>query len=226
MSSQPAPFDIYPWLPEEVRHAFEKAATLRRYGSGELIYAEGDEDRRCFRLLKGNVRLSVTKADGRQLLYLMFEPGDCFGTSSPVDGEPRPQTAEAGSDVEVLVLSCHALNTLRAAHREIDDALLRLLARHMRVLSSYFADSALNDLPSRVASRIVRAARSFGVSGHSGIRLSIGLSQAEIALMVGSSRQSVSKVLQQFQKDGLITIEYGNLSIHAIDELMNIAAPE
>ena len=55
------------------------------------------------RILSGSVRMSALRHDGREALYLIFEPGDCFGTSSLVDGDPRPQTPSARGEVELQV---------------------------------------------------------------------------------------------------------------------------
>jgi CRP/FNR family cyclic AMP-dependent transcriptional regulator len=209
-----SPFDIFQWLPAEVRDEFTKAARRRRCLKGELIYIQGEPGEHMYRLLSGAVRLSVARSDGRELLYLLFEPGDCFGVSSLVDGESRPQTAEAGSDLEMLVVDRRAFNRLRTEHREFDDGLL----------SGFFADAHLDDLTARVASRIVAAARSFGMPGVGGINLSVRLSQAELALMVGASRQAVNKVLQQFQKDGLVSINGVRFKIHSLDGLRSLVS--
>ena len=136
------------------------------------------------------------------------------------------QTAEAASAVDVQVLSRAAFDRLRHDYREFDDALLRLMTRHMRLLSGFFADAHLTTLSARIASRIVANSRSFGVPGEAGTGFSVRLSQSDFALMVGASRQSVNKVLQRFQEDGLIVIEYGALVVRDLDRLqLRAAAP-
>jgi len=219
-------FDVLQWLPNDVRTAFLRQVRVRRHDTGDVIYGQGDAGEEMFRLVSGSVRLSVARADGRELLYLLFKPGDCFGTSSCVDREPRPQTAEAASAVDVQVLSRAAFDRLRHDYREFDDALLRLMTRHMRLLSGFFADAHLTTLSARIASRIVANSRSFGVPGEAGTGFSVHLSQSDFALMVGASRQSVNKVLQRFQEDGLIVIEYGALVVRDLDRLqLRAAAP-
>lgn len=215
MSAAPDPssFDLFQWLPSDVRADFLGAAERRHYGKGQIIYAQGDHGDRMFRLLSGAVRLSVARADGRELLYLLFEPGDCFGVSSLIDGEGLPQTAEASETLELLVLRKPDFDRLRATYPEFNDALLRLVSRHMRLLSGLFADAHLDDITARVASRIVAASSSFGEEAEGGIGLSVGLTQAELALMVGGSRQTVNRVLRQFQQEGLVTVRGGRLII-------------
>lgn len=109
-----APFDLLQWLNDAAHTDFHEVSRRRSYAGGELIYAQGDIGTEMFRIVEGRVRLSVTRADGRELLYLLFEPGDCFGVSTLIDGEPRPQTAEASDKLELQSLGKAAFDALRS----------------------------------------------------------------------------------------------------------------
>jgi len=176
-----------------------------------------------FRLIEGSVRLAVIRSDGREAVFMLFEPGDCFGDSSLVDGGARPQTAEALTNVWVDVLDREAFALLRAKFRAFDDALLKLLAKQMRMVSEQYTYSNLHDLRSRVAARLVEAARSFGTEVDGGTRLTLRLNQSELAAMAGASRQSVNKVLQRLQSEGLVTIEYGNVLVRDLSALSQLS---
>lgn len=223
MITQPSPFDIFQWLPIDVRTAFESEARVHHVRKGDHIYIEGDPGDAMYRLVSGSVRLSVADAEGRELLYLLFEPGDCFGISSCIDDEPRPHTARANSALELQVLGKAAVDRLRTLHRPFDDAIMRLLARHMRMLSQFFAETSLKSLRERVAGRLLSTARSFGVNTPEGISLSIELPQSELAFMVGGSRQSINKTLQRFRDEGVIEINHGKVIITNIDGLRSAA---
>lgn len=216
-------FDLLQWMDPDVAHAFQAALCRRRYAAGQLIYLQGDPGNEMFRLISGSVRMSVNRKDGREIIYILFEPGDCFGASSLVDGGPRPQTAEAQTDIEVDVIDLPSFNRLRQAYRGFDDALLKLLAKQMRVVSTHFEDASLDDVASRVARRILHATRAFGTDADGGTRLSLRLSQTDIAHMVGASRQSVNKALQRFQSEGLLTIEYGNILVRDLEGIRRAA---
>lgn len=98
------------------------------------------------------------------------------------------------------------------------------MTRQMRLLSIFTAESHLDDLTARVASRIVLAVQSFGhPSGTTGTRLKVRLSQTDLALQVGTSRQSVNKILHRLQDDGVLLIEYANLVIIDLGEIQRLA---
>jgi CRP-like cAMP-binding protein len=213
MNGSRSSFDIQQWMDPATIGAFNAALRPRRFRAGQLIYIQGEPGAEMYRIESGSVRLSVAREDGREVVFLIFEPGDCFGNSSLVDGGARPQTAEALTDVLLGVIDRPAFVRLREDTTSFDDALLNLLARQMRVVSNHYVDSSLNDLRARLAARIVTAARTSGTLGTDGGGLSVRLSQAELASMVGVSRQSVNKMLQRFQREGLISADYGQILV-------------
>ncbi len=204
------------WLDEPARARFAAATTRRRAVAGETIYIQGDAGTEMYRIERGSVRLSVLRRDGREVVLLFFQPGDCFGGSSLVDGGPRPQTAQAITDVELSVLGKTAFQALRRTCPGFDDALLRLLSAQLRAATAQYADSSLDSLRARVLARILVSARSFGAAAEGGVRLTLRLSQAELAMMVGASRQHVNKALKAIEADGLIAIEYGNILVRDV----------
>lgn len=224
MTAGRATFDFTQWLSAEARAALAAAARVRRLPAGATIYAQGDAGDEMFRIVSGVVRLSVMQRDGRELLYQLFQPGDSFGTSTIVDDEPRPQTAEAYEDVELEVWSRRTLDELRRVHPSLNDALLRLLSRHMRLLSDYFAGFAFDELSCRLAQRIVDAIDMFGVPVAGGHAFSRSINQGELALMVGGTRQSVNRVLRDFKREGLVTTRGNALIVTDLPAMRRIAA--
>jgi CRP-like cAMP-binding protein len=216
-------FDILQWLSAETQTALASEVMRRRYRPGQLIYAQHDAGAEMFIVAAGAVQLSVTRSNGRQFIYCYFAPGDVFGESSLIDGDPRPHTAEAKSYVDLDVLSAASLKRIRAHHRDMDDALLRNVTLKMRILGEQVAHATLDTSLSRVAAKILENAHGFRrIVGSSQAELS--LSQTDLASMLGISRQSVSKALQRLQQTGAIELEYGRIQIVEAAVLESAAA--
>jgi CRP-like cAMP-binding protein len=215
-----SPFDIFQWLSTEAQIAFDWASRRRRFSDSCRIYAQSEPGNEMYRIISGSVRMSVLREDGREALHSVLEAGDCFGICSMLDGVARHHTTSAAGDVELQVLRRDACERLRSQHASFSDGLIRHMSRHTRLLSDYFVSSTLDELPRRVAMRLLKARNPSAVGGNQN-RLTVHLSQNEIAQMVGASRQSVNKVLQKFQDDGLITIEYGCVQVLDIDRLQS-----
>ena len=216
-------FDMIQWMTPQVREAFHASASRRRLSAGQIIYVFGDAAGEMYRIVSGSVRLFATRSDGREVVFLKFQPGDCFGEASLIDNETRPQTAQAVTDVELEVIDAASFTRLRDAYREFDEALLRLLSHQMRFASSLFIDLSLNDLLGRIAGRIQEAAQASRATCDGAATLDLPLSQAEIASMVGASRQTVNKALQQMQSMGLLHTEYNRIIVHDLDWLRSLA---
>jgi CRP/FNR family transcriptional regulator, cyclic AMP receptor protein len=212
------PFDIFRCLTTEAQEAFNLACRRRHFADGCRIYAQSEPANEMYRIVSGSVRMSVLRHDGREVLYLVLEAGDCFGVCSMLDRAPRHHTTTASGDVEVQILRREACERVRSQHGSFGDGLIRLVSGHTRLLSEYFVSSTLDELPCRVAQRLLKAQKPNMISGR-GIRLTVRLCQGELALMVGASRQAVNRVLQKFQEDGLISIEYGRVQVHDVDRL-------
>lgn len=201
-------FDLLEWTDPPARAAFLAAAGTRRVAAGGLIYQQGDPGSEMFRIAEGAVRLSVSRGDGKEIVFLFFQKGDCFGVSSLIDGGHRPQTAEAVMPTILQTVDTASFARLREDHRDFDRALLKLVTLQMRVVSLHFIDASLSDLTGRVSARLLEYARSAP-----GKRPAVRMPQNELAALVGASRQSVNRVLQQMQAHGLIIVDYNMIEI-------------
>jgi CRP/FNR family cyclic AMP-dependent transcriptional regulator len=223
LAVQPAAaFDLFQWLPDTILDEFGRLALRKSYPAGKWIYCQGDAGAEMFRIVSGVVRLSVMRLDGRELVYIMFGQNDVFGESSIIDGHSRPHTAEAHTNVEADVWTGAALTSLRVSHPEVSEALLQLMTRRMRVLSSFLAQANLDEVSRRLAARLLSAATSNGFNAASPQHL-LHLSQGNLALMIGASRQSVNRALQELQHAGVLTVAYGTIVISDIARLQQAA---
>jgi len=223
MSTSNGPFDLTQWLSPETVAAFDSAARTRRLAAGATIYTQADQGHELLRIVTGSVRISVMGADGRELLHQLFGAGACIGTSSLIDGEPRPQTAEAFEDVELQVVTRQSFDRLRLEYPDFDGAVMNLLSRHMRLLIDYFAGASLDNVALRLAQRLVDATEALGVPHRNGIALPPRLSQSELALMVGAARQTTNRAIGQFQRQGLLTIDQGTIVVADLPGLRALA---
>ena len=216
-----SPFDLFQWLSPDAQQAFTEASRRRHVNDNSRIYTQSERGSEMYRILSGSVRMSVLRHDGREALHSLLQPGDCFGICSMLDDAPRHHTTSANGDVELQVLRREACERLRTQYTSFADALFRHMSRHTRLLIDYFVSSTLDELSCRVALRLLKAPTPNAISGPPN-RLTVNLSQSELALMVGASRQAVNKVLKKFEDDGLICIEYGCVQVLDVARLQSL----
>jgi len=216
-------------LPAETAARFAALASRRSLGDGELLYARGDAAEALYGLIRGRIRLSNVAPDGREVLMTLFEPGDWIGELSLFDEQPRTHNATAVEEVEVFVLPRARLLALLDAEPLLYRHFAARLARQLRLALSYIDDVVFLPLSLRLAKRLLQLARVYGQDTPQGLLLDLHLPQEDLGSMLGASRQSVSKELREWEKQGWIGLDYGRVLIRdlaALKRLVNDARPE
>jgi CRP-like cAMP-binding protein len=149
----------------------------------------------------------------------MRGPSESFGELSVFDPGPRTSTATAINDVCVVPVDGAVLRPWIATRPEVADRLLRVLARRLRRTDDTLSDLILTDVPGRLAKQLLGLAQRFGVQEDGAIRVTHGLTQEELAHLVGSSRETVNKALSDFSQRGWIRLERKGIVIAESEHL-------
>lgn len=190
-----------------LRHDVLRHAVVRRYGDGDAIATQGRtaEDWMC--CCAGSVRISTAFASGRQSTLAYLQPGMWFGESSLIAGGTCTHDAHARGRTSVLCVSAAHFAWLLEEHKEFSVALLRVHAKRVRCLYGQLEDTQSLSLRMRVTKQLVQLARSHGVAdGACGreVRITLRLAQAELAQMVGASRQRLNWELKILERERAI----------------------
>jgi CRP-like cAMP-binding protein len=192
--------------PADVLTAAVAMMQERRHAAGTQIFARGDPGDSLFLILSGRVRISILTPDGRELSFSHAVAGDIVGEIAVLDGSPRSANATALSDVTALRLSAQDFNRLIDWHPSLARAAIRLLCRRLRELSDHLEDIALLPLPARLARFFLN--RLDGQPGGrlpgTAARVSLNISQGELALLVGASRPKVNAALMTLAQAGAV----------------------
>jgi CRP/FNR family cyclic AMP-dependent transcriptional regulator len=180
----------------------------RRFRRGEVIFHLGDPGDALFIIVSGEVKISLPSEDGDEAILVRLARGDVFGELALLDGAPRSATATALTAVETVVLPRDRFRELIANEPVVRDALLASLAAELRRLTTHVEELHFLDITGRLAACLSRLATDGGTALPDGaIQLKTSLTQGDLASMVGSTRQSVNKLLRQFTDDGYLRLE-------------------
>jgi CRP-like cAMP-binding protein len=201
-------------LGAQEREQIAAVAEPRRFAGGEVVFRAGDRSDGCLIVCCGRARARREHSDGRQITLAMFEPGDIFGELAIFDDERRWATVEAAEDLEVLAIPGPAMRVLVRRHAAIGAALVDVLGRRLRAATELLARQSFQTVPSRVAAaldQLVERARADG-AGESDVLITV--TQAELANLAGSSRESASRFLAGLERAGVISQGRGRLTVH------------
>lgn len=178
---------------------------------GAQLFDAGDDATHLYVLDQGKVKLSRRAAADdprRESLLTIVAEGQVFGELSVLDPGPRTTTATAITPSLLRALSREALMDFLGAHPQLTIGLAHQLARRLRHATDYAADLVLNDVHGRAARTLLNLAQMFGEEDGSTLTVPHGLTQQEIAHMVGASRESVNKILMELTDAGTLTLSH------------------
>lgn len=177
-----------------------------RFGKAELIYSPYDRADAMYIVQSGRVRLYRSAHDGRQLTLAMLDEGEVFGRVSPDGGALYDAYAEAMTDAVVRVLPSADLERAAADHPRIALNLLRSLSGRLRSTEDQLESLAFRGVPARLAALLLRLMDRYGRVTHTGIRIDERFTHMQLAEMIGTSRETLTKVMNELRESGLIDV--------------------
>ncbi|MDN4477989.1 Crp/Fnr family transcriptional regulator [Demequina lignilytica] len=191
----------------------------RELARGETIFNEGDDGHALYVVVKGKIKLARTARDGRENLLALLGVGDMLGELSVFDPGPRLSRAHAVEDSIVYELPKSVLDVWLDDHLEMSRHMLRALAQRIRRMSNTMADLVFSDVPGRVAKAILDLGHRFGRMERGHVTVRHGLTQEELAQLVGASRETVNKALADFASRGWIDVHIGAVEVYEPERL-------
>ena len=186
----------------------------------ELIFQQGDAGDTLYAVISGQVRISVSAEDGKEIFLNIMEPGDAFREIALIDGEPRTATATAITDVGLITIERKRFMNLMEQEPKLAIHLLHVFCERLRWTSGLVEDAAFLDVPSRLAKRLLKLCERHGNLTDRGIQVDI--SQSELAQFLNVSRQKVNKYLQEWRKAGAIELARGKIVVCNSEEVKRL----
>ena len=205
---------VFSALSEQDLSQVAQVAVPRTFDAGEVVFREGDESNTCYIVRSGRARAIREHSDGRSITLATFGPGEIFGELAMFDDERRSATVEAIESTEAIAILGGDMRRLLREHPDIAVKLVSALGRRLRDTNERLARQSFQTVQSRVAavlSQLVAAARTEGAGGEDVL---ISSTQADLAQLAGSSRESASRFLAVLERAGIITQGRGKLVVH------------
>lgn len=186
----------------------------RRFGAGHVIFREGDESDTCYVVADGHARALREHVDGRSITLAHFGPGDIFGELAMFDDEKRSATVETLDDVELIAILGPDFRRLLSAHPPLAVKLVVGLGRKLRQANERLARQSFQTVQSRVAGVLGQLVAQAVVEGADPRDVLVTITQADVAQLAGSSRESASRFLAVLERAGIITQGRGRITVH------------
>jgi CRP/FNR family transcriptional regulator, cyclic AMP receptor protein len=190
-------------------------AVPRRFEAGHVVFREGDASDTCYVVRRGRARALRRHGDGRTITLARFGPGDIFGELAMFEDERRSATVEAIEPTEVVAVLGPDMRALMGRHPDICQRLVIALAQRLRESNERLSRQSFQTVQSRVAvvlGELVAQQLDGGAPPREGVL--VVTTQAELAQLAGSSRESASRFLAVLERAGVISQGRGRLVVH------------
>lgn len=195
---------------------------MRHYPKHSVLVYEGDPGDALFIVVNGNVAVTRVSNDGKETILTILREGDFFGEMGVLDASPRSATIKALGDVEVAILSRKDFLDMLARSAQMSLRLVLTLSSRLRATNQAIQAASYQDIRTRLASLLINLEKNFGERVEGGTRLTLRLTNQEMANMIGTTRETVNRMLNRFWDEKLIDMRTANVVITDHDKLQAI----
>ena len=200
-------FSLFEELDERELGSIAAVAKPRRYAKDDVVF-HADESGDVFCLIKeGQVKITMISPEGKEIILSMLGPGDFFGEMALLDDEPRSATVVAMEPLELVTIWRADFLQILAENFSITKKLLATLSRRLRTASNRIESLATMDVYGRLARFFLDLAREHGKPLDNGYVSVTRPTHQSIANMIGTSRETVSRLIHDLMKQNLLLSE-------------------
>lgn len=215
---------IFSKFSEEDIEALITIVKRRSYPKSHVLFQQGDPGEEFLVLTEGSVKVELMNQDGKELTLAILKPFQFLGELALLDDVPRSATVVTMENTDFLVINKRDFARMLDTYPRMCFPILQQLTRRVRVLTDDIASMAFLDSYSRVSRKILSLAEEMGEKQEDGsIFIDQSLTHQQLANLVGTTRETVTKILNEMKEKDLIAIRRHRITILDADELADRA---
>ncbi|MFN2361758.1 MAG: Crp/Fnr family transcriptional regulator [Marinobacter sp.] len=204
---------LFAGFPETAFCDLAAIARIRKFGADELIYSKGSATSTLDVIASGVVRISSVNPAGREATLVMFSAGTWFGDSVFSPGMRRVYGATAHEAATLVEMPGDPFRELMAKYPECYPVIVDMISRRLWGAMSIIEDDALRGIAARIGRRLLFLAQLQGDGDTGTGPVTIRITREHLANMMGMTRQGVHKWIKDFERQGLVKLTYGRITL-------------
>ncbi len=197
----------------------EKERKSQSFKKKDIIYREGDLGSFVYRIKKGKVKTYRINEDGKEFIYDIKKEGDFLGERATIQDSSRTEFAEAMEETELLLIPKSDFQELIFKNREVSGQFIKLLSNNLSQREHELMEMAYNTVRKRTADSLYKLYETYSGNDKT---VTVDISRADLAGMVGTATESVIRILSEFKKDHWIEINGSAISILEPDKIKQV----
>ncbi|WP_421765101.1 response regulator [Ekhidna sp.] len=188
----------------------EKERKSQSFKKKDIIYREGDFGNFVYKIQKGKIKTYHINEDGKEFIHDIRKEGDFLGEQSVIQDTARTEFAEAMEDTELMLIPKDDFQELIFKNREISGQFIKMLSNNLSQREKELMEMAYNTVRKRTADSLIKLYETYSSDNE---KVTVDVSRADLAGMVGTATESVIRILSEFKKDQWIEINGSAISI-------------
>lgn len=197
---------LFRGLTDEALAAIMRAGHPLAMAEGAFLFHQDEPAERIYLLTQGRIKLAQLSVDGLEVIMNMATPGKALAVIGVVEGAVYPVSAEVMGPSRLIYWSQGEMLDLMARHPPLAFNMMKMLAGQVREFQDRFRELATERVERRLARTLIRLAGQVGRKTEEGVLLDVPLTRQELAEMTGTTLYTVSRILNQWETQGLVQV--------------------
>jgi CRP/FNR family cyclic AMP-dependent transcriptional regulator len=203
---------LFSTLTDEEFSRLEHIFVLRSYRKNQIIFLEEETGSYMYLVLSGKVKVAKAGTGGRETILAIHRAGDFFGEMSLLDGKTAPATVSAMEDAKIISVSGSDFHKYLMHNEKVMLQIINVLCARLRQVWQTQSMSS-STAEARIRNGILQLARRHGIRDARGTIIDLKITHEELAEMVGTSRETVTRVLARLRKEGIIQVDQRRITL-------------
>ena len=212
---------LFATLSEEEFKSIEHIFQIKNYPKNQIIFLEEETGNYMYIVLAGKVKVTKSTATGKETILAIHQAGDFFGEMALLDGKTSPATVSAMEDCRIATIFHADFQHLLMANEKLVRQIIQVLCGRLRQVWSQVQELSHSSAYDRIRAGILQLSRKHGVQDARGIIINLKITHQELAELVGTSRETVTRALARLQKKGIVQLDHRRIIILKPKELQS-----
>jgi CRP/FNR family transcriptional regulator len=211
---------LFATLSEVEFKTLENIFQIKTYRKNQVIFMEEETGNYMYIVLAGKVKVTKATSGGKETILAIHQPGDFFGEMALLDGKTSPATVSAMEDCRIATIYHSDFQRLLMSNEKVVRQIIQVLCTRLRQVWSQVQDLSYRTADDRIRAGILQLSRKHGVQDARGIIINLKITHQELAELVGTSRETVTRTLARLQKKGVLQLDNRRIILLKPKDLM------
>ena len=198
---------IFTGLSEDELDKIVPLIIKRKLKKNTVIFHENDPSSAFYLVKTGRIKIYKVSRDGREQVLSILGDGQIFGDVPTFDGRPYPATAATMADSEIYLINRDNFNDMVRRNPDIAMKIIRALGGRLRQALELVRDLSFKQVPHRLAGLLLKLGKQYGQETEEGLLIDLSMSRQDLADIVGTSRETVTRELKKLERAGMLIID-------------------